>query len=726
MPVQRVCAVPACLLFLREDGVRRRSVLGMGLRLAALATGAAAMPRAQAAGLGLVSQSSEDAARGPVKRVLLVTKCHLDVGFTATQALVMRRYFDVYYPQAMKTAAALREAGGDRYTWTTGSWLLYEYLEQASAAERAAMEAAIAKGDIAWHALPFSWQTEMLDASMITGALGFSQSLDARFGKKTIGAKMTDVPGHTRGIIAPLEAAGVRLLDVGVNAASTPPEVPDIFLWKDPAGRSLVMVYHRHDYGSVVRVPGSDVAIAVEVRNDNSGPHTMDEIAAIYAKLRAQFAGARIEAASLSEVAAAVEPYRERLPVVTGEIGDTWIYGIPSDPPKVARYREMARLRRSWIEQRRLVAGDAVDRQMLRRLALAVEHTWGTDTKSYIDKEHYRPADLAKVLAEPGYRTMQVSWEEKRDDIAQGIAALPDAMRAEANTRMATLAVRAPDDAGMRPIDAAKEIQTKHFTLAVDGKTGAIVTLENRATKKQWASAVHPLALFTYQTLSAAEYADFLERYVVSKADWAPQDFGKPKIEAFHAEAREWHPTLVSLSHATTSMEERLLLRMKVDDAAAEATGNTAWPREIYLEARLPASEPVVHLRLTTMGKAVNRMPEAMWLTFKPMGNAKDGWSVEKVGQDVAVADVIEGGGRAMHAVSERVRYQDAGGGEAFELATIDAPVVALGARSPLNYAKTLPEMSGGVHVSLFNNAWGTNYPQWCGGDWSYRFTLRA
>jgi hypothetical protein len=694
--------------------------------MGAMAAGAAAMPRAR--GASLLLNGGEQEASGPVKRVLLVTKCHLDVGFTETQAKVMRRYFDEYYPVAMKTAAGLRDAGGDRYTWTTGSWLLYEYLEQANAAQRAAMETAIAKGDIAWHALPFSWQTEMLDSSMIAGAMGFSQSLDVRFGKKTIGAKMTDVPGHTRGIIAPLQAAGVRLLDVGVNAASTPPEVPEVFLWKDPVGRSLVMVYHRHDYGSVVRVPGSDLAIDVAVRNDNSGPHTVEEIKMIYAELRAKFPGATISAATLSEVAAAVEPYRERLPVVTGEIGDTWIYGIPSDPPKVARYREMARLRRSWIDQRKLVAGDATDRGMLRRLALAAEHTWGTDTKRYIDKEHYRPADLAKVLAEPAYQTVQFSWQEKRDDITQAVANLPEAMRTEANARLAGLVVRVPESAGMKVLDLSsgevKEIETKHYRIAFDRTTGAIVGLENRATKRQWASPEHPLALFTYQTLSAAEFADFLDRYIVLKTEWAPQDFGKPNVEAFHAEAGEWHPTLVSLLHAHTAAEDRLLLRMRIEDAAAVATGNTAWPGEIFLEVRLPVREPVIDLRLTTMGKAVNRMPEAMWLTFQPMATVKDGWSVEKVGQDVAVTDVLAGGGRAMHAVSERVRYQDEGG--VFELATTDAPVVAMGRRSPLNYSKELPEMGGGVHVSLFNNAWGTNYPQWCGGDWRYRFVMRG
>ena len=46
------------------------------------------------------------------------------------------------------------------------------------------------------------------------------------------------------------------------------------------------------------------------------------------------------------------------------------------------------------------------------------------------------------------------------------------------------------------------------------------------------------------------------------------------------------------------------------------------------------------------------------------------------------------------------------------------------GHRSPLNFTFQQPDLKAGVHFSLFNNAWGTNYPQWCGGNWMYRFHL--
>src|SRR6266478_633725 len=168
-----------------------------------------------------------------VKRVLVMFKCHLDVGFIDTQAAVIRKYFEQHFPQAIQIAKTLRQSGEDRYVWTTGSWLLYEYLEQAGTEERKRMEQAVVAGDIAWHALPFTWQTELLNRSAIAGAIGFSKSLDQRFGRKTTGAKMTDVPGHSRGLIAPLAENGVTLLDIGVNSASTPPDVPAAFVWKD-------------------------------------------------------------------------------------------------------------------------------------------------------------------------------------------------------------------------------------------------------------------------------------------------------------------------------------------------------------------------------------------------------------------------------------------------------------------------------------------------------------
>src|SRR6185312_8238584 len=131
-----------------------------------------------------------------------------------------------------------------------------DYLAQAAPADQARMERAITDGDVAWHGLPFTTHSELMDPSLFRYGLSLSQRLDARFGKRTIAAKMTDVPGHTRGIVPLLAEAGVEFLHIGVNAASTPPDVPPVFVWRDPASGAEIVVMYQGNYGDVMVVPG--------------------------------------------------------------------------------------------------------------------------------------------------------------------------------------------------------------------------------------------------------------------------------------------------------------------------------------------------------------------------------------------------------------------------------------------------------------------------------------
>jgi Domain of unknown function (DUF5054) len=659
-----------------------------------------------------------------VKRVLVMFKCHLDVGFIDTQANVVRKYFEQHFPRAIQTAAALRKEGRDPFVWTTGSWLVYRYLEQASGAEKQRAEEAIRAGDIAWHALPFTWQTELMDRSLIAGGVGLSKELDRRFQLTTTGAKMTDVPGHTRGLIAPLAAQGVKFLDIGVNSASTPPDVPPLFVWKDAEGNSLIVMYHLHKYGGVVRIPGSDLAVDIEVANDNAGPHRVDAIHRVYADLRKQFPNAQVKAASLSEIARAVEGYRDHLPVFTQEIGDTWIYGVPSDPLKLARYREAARLRDEWIADGKLRAGGDADLAFLSRFLLEVEHTWGTDTKTWLDFNHYTPADLKQMLNEPKYKVVQASWSEKRQDLFDAIDGLPEPLRAQAAGRVRALQAAEPAVAGLREHRAADPIETRHFTIALDGKTGAIARLESKKSKHNWAGADRPLALFSYQTLSKSDYDRFFEAYLKSKADWAPKDFGKPNIERFGAESRVWVPTLVECRHGSDATGHRIVAQLRIEDEEAMKAGRTAWPQKMVLEVILPDAEPVVDIRFSWFGKVANRMPEALWLSFQPAVSDARAWLMEKSGSRVSPFDVVTGGNRAMHAVIGGLHYQGSEGSLAIE--PLDAPVVALGEKMPVYFTRDQPDLAKGFHFSLFNNGWGTNYVQWFGEDMRFRFRIYA
>ena len=144
----------------------------------------------------------------------------------------------------------------------------------------------------------------------------------------------------------------------------------------------------------------------------------------------------------------------------------------------------------------------------------------------------------------------------------------------------------------------------------------------------------------------------------------------------------------------------------------------------MYLELALPDAEPVVELRFSWFGKAANRMPEALWLSFQPSAADSRAWRLGKSGGLVSPFDVVTGGNRTMHAVLGGLHYNGPEG--ALKIESLDAPVAALGARLPVHFSRSQPDLAGGFHFSLFNNGWGTNYIQWFGEDMRFRFRISA
>ncbi len=718
--------------------------------------------------------ASADKAQSPsaVKTVYVVTKCHLDIGFTDTERNVLLLYFDDYFPHAMSLAEDLRrERGEERYVWTIAAWMLYEYLEQASAEQRNRAERAIAAGDIAWHAMPFTWQSEMLDRYLIATSLKFSQALDRRFGKKTIAGKLTDVPGHTRGLIAPLVEAGVEFLDIGDNPGCKAPDVPAmqsagsrtsaeiealnlalipalvktglsakqaqqvileapyearpyLFNWRNPKGQQIAVLYHPLGYGSTVAIPGTDFAVSIRVRIDNSGPHSAGEVKAYYASLRQLFPGAKIVATDLSTVAAALQGVRSRLPVVTQEIGDTWIYGPASDPGKVARYRELCRLRLEWLAKKKLESGGAVDLAFTSRLILAPEHNWGLSTGHYL-KHHdaYSPDQLSAArIVRPEFQKMDDEWVAKRRDMEIAVTTLPAPMRAEAHMRLDALVPVAPDIRDAKPLSPGAEIQARHFALALDPGSGAIMKLRDRKTGRDWASAAHPLACFRYQTFTSADFARFNAAYNTSK--FAYNDFGKPGLDKYPVESSTCLAKIRSGSLEESAQGTRILTELHVASPNEAAAHLMSCPNRLALEIWLPNDDPAVFLNFQCFEKRANRLPEAMWLSFSPIAPNSQGWSLEKVDQPISPLDVIANGNRHLHAVTKNVNYRDDQG--RFTLETLDAPLIAPGQRSLLDFNNRQPDMREGVHVNLYNNLWGTAFPQWYGQDMLFRFILRV
>lgn len=343
------------------------------------------------------------------KDILIIFKTHLDIGFTDYSKNVIKRYIDEYIPNAIKIGYKLINTNTP-FIWTVGSWMIWEALKHD---KHGYVEKAIKDGILNWHALPFTTHTELMNSELFEYGLDISKKLDERFNKKSIAAKMTDVPGHTIGMIPFMYKRGIEFLHIGVNPATPLPDVPKLFTWKN--GESYITVMYQGDYGEVMEF--DDFVIYFAHTHDNCGPQSENEIVGIYDEIKQKYPGCNLRAATLNDVAMRMRNVKN-LPIVENEIGDTWIHGAGTDPEKMSRYRKILRY----------IKNNKVDVDLSDNLLLVPEHTWGMDVKTFFnDKMNYSHTEMERLGEER--KRIEASWREQRDYVIEAekcLNILPD------------------------------------------------------------------------------------------------------------------------------------------------------------------------------------------------------------------------------------------------------------------------------------------------------------
>jgi hypothetical protein len=660
------------------------------------------------------------------QKIHLIFKTHLDIGFTDYANIVFQNYFNGYIPAALRVAKEMTAKNlQKRFIWTTGSFLIYEYLEQATSDERKLMEDAILAGEITWYGLPFTTHSELIDTDLFRFGLSLSEELDNRFGKHTIAAKMTDVPGHTRGIIPIFVDAGIQFLHIGVNPGSTVPGVPPLFRWQDPSGSEIIVMYES-GYGSTFTIPGIEDSLAFGHTSDNLGPQSVAQVMEVYSDLAKKFPDAHIFASTLDAFAANLAPIRDSLPVVTQEIGDTWIHGVGSDPIKVSQFKELSRLRNRWLRELPELSKDARFKRFSRRLLMVPEHTWGMDEKTYLnDHENYSEAEFKSARGKDNFQKFQSSWVEKRAYPQEAVKALEDLFQAnEAREHLQAIQAAEPDLSKWIKYPLPDETQEFNvFNFYFDPQTGSLHSLKLENQLRNWADHDNPLVWLRYQTFSAADYERFFNQYIIPSErnnGWAREDFTKPGLELTKPVSRFWQPKVVDSFTQTTEDDSKYLFHLTADSTSSQEYG---CPRDFWLEYKFKLNQPFIQVELQWFHKPACRMPEAIWLSFIPPIAENEEWCIEKIGEELCPNDVVPFGNRHLHAMGKYISWTDQT--NLLRIISLDAPLVSPGKPSLLDFNNDQPQISQGMHINLLNNLWGTNFPMWFEEDCRFRFELR-
>lgn len=672
-----------------------------------------------------------------IKKVHVVFMTHFDMGFTDLADHVLSRYINEFIPGAVSLAEEMNRDGKKRFVWTLGAFLIDRYLKEADEAETKRLEAAIMRGDICWHGLAFTTHTELMDRDLMDFDLSYADELDSRFGKKTIAAKLTDVPGHTKAMVPVMARHGKKYLHIGVNPSSMNPEVPKSFLWR--SGDSQLLVQYSPVYGSACYAEGMDEVLEFVFLGDNLGIPSKTEVLEQLKALEKVYPNGKAEASTLDAYAERLWENRRALPVITEEIGDTWIHGIASDPVKVRGFKRLLGLKNKWKQERSFDYGSSEFHGFMEKLLMVCEHTWALDYKKHLfDFENWEKADFNKarkadfvtdamfternapllnaVYREKGvsrlestYDWYESSYEEQRAYLCEAVRLLPDNYREEAILELEREQRKVPLEG--EEIHPFETVSIKEWKAAFDG-SGAMVYLEKEG--KVWIDG-GCFGRFSYETYGALEAVrEFYEYNHAFKENmtWSEADFSKPGLETVEGLSNRNYSFGVQSMRKTGSSVEILLAgnRRAVEEYGCPAGGRISYTfgEELLCD-------------LSWKNKDANKMPEALWFDVNLDVENPYLWKMIILEQEISPMEVVKGGNRRQHCV-EKLVYDGADG--TIELGNPDSPLVSLGGRRLYGGCRELPDMSKGFSYCLFNNKWGTNFPMWCEDDGWFQYRL--
>lgn len=672
-----------------------------------------------------------------MKELIIVDKTHLDLGFTDTAENVRRRYLTSFIPAAIDTAEKVNDGAEKKFVWTTGAWLIKEAFESGGELSRRT-EKALKDGNIAAHAFPFTTHTELMDCDLLEYGLSIIDRIDKVSGRKTIAAKMTDVPGHTAAVVPMLAKHGIKLLHIGTNTAAARPDVPNLFLWK--FGGAEVVVIYSDGYGGMFSSPLTDKILYLDNAADNYGVRKPSAILRRFRRFQKQYPDYTIRAGRLDDIAENLWAVRDKLPVITDEIGDTWIHGAASDPYKTAALRTLNRLKQKWLAQGDIVRDSDAYRKFSDALLCITEHTWGGDMKVTLeDTEHYRKDKFVKAhkrdivkfhnifgdfpfrfLAffgkaackkEYSYSKIERTWTEQREYLEKAMSALPCTCKKEAERCLSALRPDTPDFPECTDVyETGTPLRMGKFTLSVNAKGGADLTCGNECVLD---AGSRPLVRYTSYGKEDFDY--YAKHYLRHTAGWAVSDNLRPGLKPADCPCATYDYDITSAFFKTDEQETKILLNMKCDPTACECLGA---PRHVTALYRL--TETGLSLDVCWTGKDAVRTAESTVCLFYP---AAEEISYCKLGQKVDPKRVVSRGNRKISAI-EYAAF--AAAGSTFRLENAHAALAATDGGNILHFDDSPADIkSNGLSFILHNNVWGTNFPLWYGENAAFSFALK-
>jgi len=698
--------------------------------------------------LNVSAQCFAEPEPASIDEVILVFKTHFDIGYTGLASEVIENYRTTMIDNALDVVDASKDLPEDKkFVWMIPGWPMAAILKDQPSERATRLDRAIREGRFAVHALPFTLHTETLVEEDLVRGLRFSSNIAKQYGLSLpTDAKMTDVPCHSWILPTLLAHAGVIFMHEGTNPGSYDPEIPILHFREGPDG-SRVLTMHVEGYGSGLEPPENwqyRTWLWLIHTGDNHGPPRPDEVLTYLKECEIRFPHANIRIGRLSDFGNAILQKEDvsKIPVVKGDMPDTWIHGPMCDPQRqrLARavherltYQEIFDTLYGQPQTQRLA--DAWEQSLLYG-----EHTWGAPLDwlcNYGIGQTLPFGNAWKALENgknfsPDYLRTVESWEEKSDYIRRAVEAFPPNDSDNPSMIFNPLPWDLVDDRGrilapgavsnrpaLEPRESATEVRerttisTTYFALTVDPKTSEFV-LEDLKNKRS-VFRKGELPGFFYHRADAATCDKFVEDYCIPVHNWVINQFGKMGLPPDVPERRMKYETFKRVALQSDSVSKQIHIEFE--------SGESCPFKTLTVKVALYEHRPEVRFTFEGTAKEPDTWPEAGYFHF-PLAIENSQFRLGRLGGIVDPAtEIVRGSNRHFQWLRTGVAVfgED---GYGMGICPVDSPLVSLDKPGGWLFSKDFVPKKPDVWFNLFNNQWTTNFRLWNEGDVHSSFVL--
>ena len=703
-----------------------------------------------------------------VTDVWVAFKTHFDIGYTDTVSNVLQRYRVTMMDGALPIFEQDRQLPPEkRFSWLVPGWPLKHILGPLQdPARKARIEQAVREGSLSPIATPFTLHTETEDLEDIVRGLGYSSAICRQYGRPLpITAKMTDVPGHSWVWPTVLHHAGVKFFQIGTNGCNGHLRVPHLFWWEGPDG-SRILCNFTPQYGSDITPPRDWPAhnyLAMIMAGDNVGPPSPADVENLRREAAKRLPGVRIHFGTLDDFARALAAENPDLPVVRGDMPDTWVHGwmsMPAESNLAHSIRPFQPVLDSLDRELRLWGLPTDDAASALAAAyeqshLYSEHTfgpggpcggsWNTNLPRFLYGE-----DWKKAQASGAYKAYENVFNDKREYARQEVAIV----RRELKTRLDLLArnvsangkrvvvwnglpwprsgtvevsgrqiyVENVPASGYKTLAVDKDkydapspggdtLDTPFYRVIFDLKRGGIASLVERKSGRELVdqTSPHVLGQFLHERFEQPQLEAYARSYAKAMGNiFANTDM--PRDIRYAALT----PTAWSIAWQRTEA---------ADIATLTATDTLGLAKGIAIVATIFRHQPTVDIEWRVTGKTPDPIPEGGWLCF-PFAVAQPHFTLGRLAGPIdPLKDIIAGANKHYLCLNTGLTISSADGA-GVGLCPVDSPCVSLGEPGLNKFSFDYVPKTPAVFVNLYNNVWRTNFPEWQGGTWTSRVRI--